>query len=449
MQNPRDPAERLRHIPEISVWSDSVKGRGAPLPPFSGDAQADVVIIGGGLSGLLTAHRLRQAGASCIVVEARRVGDGVTKNTTAKITAQHGSICDGLIQQFGREKAQLYYEANTRAIHRYRSLAAKYPCDLEEKTAYVYDMGSRAALEREAAAYESLGIAGHIDDSPELPVQPAAALGMPGQAQFNPMKLLTALSRELNIYENTFARTVEDGRVITDKGVIRCEHIILATHFPLVNIPGLYFLKLYQGRSYVLALKGAALPQGMYIGTGPADFSYRAYGDLLLLGGGGHKTGTAGGGFASLARFAGTTYPGAEIVYRWATQDCMTLDGVPYIGRHRAGAKNLYVATGFNKWGMTSAMTAAELLGDLILTGKSELEDLYSPRRSIWKKQLFVNLGAAAVGLLTPGGPRCSHMGCRLKRNRAAGTWDCACHGSRFDASGHIINNPAKRRIRP
>ena len=224
---------------------------------------------------------------------------------------------------------------------------------------------------------------------------------MHNQGQFHPLRLLLALAEQLNIYEHTFVQHVEDGIAYTEAGRIHADHIVLATHYPMINIPGLYFMKLYQHRSYQ---------------------------NLLLVGGGSHKTGKQGGGFASLRSLAKQAWPNASERYIWATQDCMSLDNIPYIGRHRAGTGQLYVATGMSKWGMTGSMVASRLLCDLILSGKSTLEALY-----------------AAAGLLSIGGPRCTHMGCKLHKNGEEGTWDCPCHGSRFDEEGHVIDGPAKK----
>lgn len=432
-----------------SVWSCSIEGQRNPRPALSGDRKTDVLVVGGGLAGILTAWRLKQAGISCIVAEARTVGGGVTKNTTAKITAQHGLIYADMIKRFGMEKARLYYDTNTRAVEAYRSLGAQFDCDIKEQTAFVYSTDSRAKLEREAEAYQKLKIGAGIKETLPLPVKTVGAVVMENQAMFNPMKFLIAMSNDLEIYENTFIKDIEGYSAVTDKGTVSAKHIVLATHFPMVNIPGLYFLKLYQHRSYVLALDGAPMQDGMYVDERQEGNSFRTYGKLLFIGGGDHKTGKQGGGFEELTKLAKKAYPGAVIKYRWATQDCMTLDNVPYIGRHRAGVKNLYVATGFNKWGMTGSMVASELLCDLIMHGKSELEPLYSPQRFIWTKQLALNSGAAAAGLFSIGGPRCAHMGCKLHKNHTEGTWDCACHGSRFDQAGNVIDNPSKRKIRP
>lgn len=437
----------INKIPNKSIWSADVSIKES-RPALSGDRQTTVLVVGAGLAGILTAWRLKQIGIPCLVVEAAQIGSGVTQNTTAKITAQHGLIYNHLLQRFGLEKTQLYYQANIQAIEDYRNLANGCPCHFENKTAYVYSLNDRSRLEHEATAYNKLGLRANIIETTKLSFPTVGAIAMENQAQFNPLELITSLSDSLNIVERTFVRAIENGIAITDRGRIRADHIILTTHFPMINIPGLYFLKLYQHRSYVLALKGAPLPDGMYVDERQNGYSFRSYEDLLLFGGGDHKTGCPGGNFKELINFTTMMYPQAQIQYRWATQDCMSLDGVPYIGRHHSASKNLYVATGFNKWGITGSMVASRLICDLIANGKSELEDLYSPQRSIWTRQLAVNTSSAAANLLSIGGPRCPHMGCRLQKNPAEGTWDCPCHGSRFEAGGSIINNPAKRGLR-
>jgi len=428
-----------------SVWSDTVYRK--TRPRLENDITTDVLIIGGGICGILAAHKLKQAGVRPIVVEAKSIGNGITKNTTAKITAQHGLIYADLMKKLGVENARQYYDANTQAIQRYRELAQQFPCDVEDKTAYVYSTINRQKLEREAAAYGRLGINAQFQENPPLPFKTTGALGMEGQAQFHPLKLLYALANDLEIYENTFVCKINGRVATTSKGKIKAKNIVLATHYPLINIPGLYFMKLYQHRSYVIALENAPILGGVYVDHRDDGHSFRAYDNLLFIGGGDHKTGKHGGGYAELRTLAKQAYPHATEKYRWVTQDCMTLDNIPYIGRHRARVENLFVATGFNKWGMTGAMVAAELLSNLIVTGKSDLAELYNPGRSMISRQLFINIGSAAKGLLSLGSPRCTHMGCKLRWNAAEKSWDCSCHGSRFDKTGHVVNNPAKRGI--
>lgn len=429
-----------------SVWNQTTNPK--PRPALCGDKKADVLIIGGGMCGILTAHFLKAAGVHPIVVEGAQIGGGVTQNTTAKITAQHGLIYADLITRFGRERARQYFDANTRAIAQYHTLAEQVPCDFEYKTAHVYSTASKETLLREMEACQKLNISARLIEHLDLPLQTAGAVAMEGQAQFHPLKLLYALAADLEVYEDTFVQKLEGNIAHTSKGEIAAERIVLATHYPLVNLLGLYFLKLYQHRSYVLALEDAPLIDGMFLDEQETGLSFRTYGDLLLVGGGDHKTGKCDGGFQALRRFVKDAYPQVRTKHHWATQDCMSLDKVPYIGRHRGGSSDLFVATGFNKWGMTGSMVAAQVLTDLIVQGKSAYEALYSPRRSILSKQLFVNVGAAAVGLLTPGAPRCTHMGCKLHENTAERSWDCACHGSRFDMDGQVITGPAKKELK-
>ena len=429
-----------------SIWSATAERESHP--PLTQDIETDVLIIGAGMCGVLTAYFLKQAGVRTFVVDAKEIGSGTTKNTTAKITAQHGLIYANLIKRFGTEKTRQYYEANTKAIAQYHALSQIFPCDFEEKTAYVYAREQKEKLLRELDAYQKLNIAATLKETVPLPLPTVGAIAMAQQAQFHPLKLLFSLADTLDIYENTLIYQIEGNVAHSSRGKIKAEHIVLATHYPLINIPGLYFLKLYQHRSYVLALKNTPTLSGMYIDEAEDGFSFRMYDDLLFIGGGAHRTGKSGGGYDKLRTFAEKSYPVASPEYTWATQDCMSLDAVPYIGRHRRGKEHLYVATGFHKWGMTSSMVAAELLSDMILGRKNDWEALFAPDRSILSHQLFKNIGSAVAGLASLGAPRCSHMGCKLKKNITESTWDCPCHGSRFTKCGQVIDNPAKKGIR-
>jgi glycine/D-amino acid oxidase-like deaminating enzyme len=271
----------------------------------------------------------------------------------------------------------------------------------------------------------------------------AGALITPHQAQFNPLQFVSAIARDLRIFEQTTVRELIGTTAITDKGRINANRVIVATHFPFLNKHGAYFLKMFQHRSYIIALSGARLPKGMYVDESDSGLSFRTYEDLLLLGGGGGQTGKKCGGWQELRAFAARHYPEATEKYHWAAQDCMTLDGVPYIGRYSRGTENLYVAAGFNKWGMTSSMAAACLLSDMIQGKNNPYGELFEPSRSILHPQLAVNGLNAVVNLLTPASRRCPHMGCALKWNSEENSWDCPCHGSRFTKNGKLIDNPA------
>ena len=368
---------------------------------------------------------------------------GVTKNTTAKITSQHGLIYHQLIRRFGLEKARQYWEANEAALLKYRQLCREIDCDFEEKTSYVYSLNDRLKIEKELLALEKLGGCGEFAQQLPLPFPVAGAVKYPNQAQFHPLKFISAFSKGLRIYEHTMVRQLAGTTAFTGHGKITAKKIIVATHFPFLNKHGSYFLKMYQHRSYVLALEHAQDVDGMYVDEAQKGMSFRNYKDLLFIGGGDHRTGKRGGNWKELREFAQRYYPNAAEKYYWAAQDCMTLDGVPYIGMYSANTPDLYVATGFNKWGTTSAMVSAMILCDLIQGKPNPYQDLFSPSRTMLRPQLAVNAFEAVVNLLTPSAKRCPHMGCALKWNPWEHTWDCPCHGSRFAEDGRLIDNPA------
>lgn len=423
-----------------SVWQQSV------LPRFGrleNEITAGTLVIGGGMAGILTAYMLSRAGADCVLVEADRLCGGVTQNTTAKITSQHGLIYDKLIRRFGTDGARLYLEANESAINMLRVLGRGIGCDFRDTDSYVYSLGATEKLRAEASALKRLGYKAELTGKTRLPFPVAGALRFSGQAQFDPLAFAAGIVGGLKIYENTRVTEIRGSTAICERGRVRAKNIVVATHFPFINKHGSYFLKLYQQRSYVIALGGAPDIDGMYIDEAEGGMSFRNYGDMLLVGGGSHRTGKKSSGWSGLNDFAKRYYPGLPVRYRWATQDCMSLDGVPYVGLYSKSTPNLYVATGFNKWGMTSSMAAAMLLTDLITGKKNAAEPLFSPSRSIMRPQLAVNAFESVTNLLSPGKRRCPHLGCALKWNAQEHSWDCPCHGSRFAQDGTLLNNPA------
>ena len=426
-----------------SLWTKDV--RLPRFPVLSGAVKTDVAIIGGGLTGLLCAYELQQAGVDCLVIEGEWIGGGVTSGTTAKITSQHGLCYADLWKKFGPEITRGYWSANQQALARYRELAAEIPCDWETRDSFVYTLEDTAPLDRELEALHRAGIPAELVHRLPLPIPTAGAVCFRDQAQFHPLKFLTGIARGLDIREHTRAYRMEKGKVWTNRGCVRAEKIIMATHFPIWNRRGLYFLKQYQSRAYVLALEGAEKIRGMYLDGSGCGFSFRSHGPALILGGGGHRTGKESEGWAPLTAFAETHFPGCRVGARWAAQDCMTLDGIPYIGPYSSGTPWLYVATGFNKWGMTGAMVSAMVLRDMILGRDSDYAHIFDPARSMLHLQLAVNMLESAVGLLTPTVPRCPHLGCALEWNPHERTWDCPCHGSRFTEQGELLENPAKR----
>ncbi len=430
-----------------SIWQKEIQ-----KPIFSsleGELKTDVLVIGGGMTGILCGYMLKEAGVDCVIAEAKSICDGVTKNTTAKITCHHGAIFHKMIRRYGVEYAKLYVQANQKAVEQYRKLSRTADCDFEEKASYVYSRTDSKKLEQEVKALGRIGCHTELVKETDLPFPVVGAVKVERQAQFHPLKLAYSLARDLNIFENTRVLTLQPNEAVTDRGRIRAKAIIVATHFPFLNKHGMYFLKMYQHRSYVLALENAQKLDGMYVDEADTGLSFRSYEDLLLLGGGGHRTGKKGGGWQELSAFAAKYYPKAKEICRFATQDCKTLDDIPYIGRYSKSTPNLYVATGYNKWGMTTAMVAAELLSNLVQEKEDPYSCVFSPSRSMLRKQLWINAGESALGLITPTTPRCSHLGCALKYNKQEHSWDCSCHGSRFTSDGRVIDNPATKNISP
>ena len=424
-----------------SVWTET-----AQLPafdPLEGDLKTDVLIIGGGFPGILTAYRLAQAGVDYALVEADAICSGVTKNTTAKITAQHGLIYDTLIRSMGLEKARLYLEANQAALQQLRDLCRDIDCDFEEQDSFVYSLDDRQKIDAELEALHRLHFGASFEKELPLPFPVAGAVRFPHQAQFHPLKFIAGIAKKLRIHEHTKVRQLMPGKALTNRGMISAKKIIVATHFPLLNKHGGYFIKLYQHRSYVLALENAPSFGGMYVDESVKGLSFRRHRDMLLLGGGSHRTGRQGGGWRELEQFVSRCYPQAVIAARWAAQDCMSLDHVPYIGQYSKKTSDLFVAAGFNKWGMTASMAAADILSNLVQGRQTPCADVFTPTRSLLHPQLLLNAAETIISLLTPTVPRCPHLGCALRYNKAEHSWDCPCHGSRFGEDGALIDNPA------
>ena len=424
-----------------SVWSETA--RLPQFPSLHDNIHTDVLIIGGGMAGLLCAYQLQAAGIDYILCEANTIATGITKNTTAKITSQHGLIYHKIVQKFSIEQAQLYLNANQSALAQYHQLCRSIDCDFQSQDAFVYSMNDKHKLEQELTALEQLHFSAEFAEKLPLPMQIAGAIKFPDQAQFHPLKFLAAISKDLRIFEHTPIRELAPHTAKTDHATIHAEKIIVATHFPILNKHGCYFLKLYQHRSYCLALENTQTVNGMYVDESKTGLSFRSHDGLLILGGGSHRTGKQGGNWDELETFATKHYPGAKLRYRWATQDCMTLDDVPYIGQYSARTPDLYVATGFNKWGMTSSMVTANVLTDLVTGKENPYAVVFSPSRNILRPQLAINSFEAVTNLLSFTKKRCPHMGCSLKWNPQERTWDCPCHGSRFEENGKLIDNPA------
>ena len=462
-----------------SIWTSTAR-----LPrfaPLRRDLKTDVLVVGGGIAGLLCAYLLKAAGADCALVEADRICGGTTMNTTAKVTAQHGLIYGKLLQEKGAETAEQYLRANLLAVEEYRRLGSKIACEMEEKNACVYSVSDRSELEWELTALDRLGFPAKFVDYPALPFRTEGAVCFPHQLQFHPLRFAGGLAASLNIYENSGVRRMTEHLAITEKGSVTADKIIVATHFPFINTRGVYFMKLYQERACVTAWRQAPDVDGMYIDAAPDGLSLRNYKNFLLIGGGSHRTGktvrrtsphrssgvpeeysresafareffrsrTADWGLRKLKTEAARCFPTAEFAGAWAAQDCMSLDGIPYIGPYSPSTPELFVAAGYNKWGMTGSMVSAMLLSDLVQEKENMFSGLFSPKRRNLTPQLAVNLLEAIKGIAKPTlRGRCSHMGCVLKWNPEEKTWECPCHGSRFGPNGAVLDNPAGKPLR-
>lgn len=420
------------------------------------DKHYDVIVVGAGMAGLLTAYYLKEQGKQVLVLEAKTIASGQTERTTAKITSQHDVKYSRLIQTIGAKKARMYAAANEAAILEYEKLIQKHgiECQFERVPSYLYTMKEEEVLKEEAKAAASLGINACFTKETELPFSVAGAVCFRGQAQFSPLEFIRYISAGLEISEHTKVTAIRGNQVVTEESVLEADNIVVATHYPLRNMPGFYFLRQHQERSYVLALSGCGRIKGMYYGIDKDGLSFRQAGDVLLLGGGAHRTGEAKhcGAYDYLTETARHYFPESKEEARWSAQDCMPHDGIPFIGRYSVFTPHLYVATGFQKWGMTSSMVAAMILRDELCGLKSPYREVFCPQRihvCAGMKNFLTDMGMSAKGLVKGLflRPRCSHMGCELSWNPDENSWDCPCHGSRFDENGKLLDNPAKKNI--
>ena len=474
------------------------------------DLSVDVAVIGGGIVGITAAWLLKQAGISVAVLEAGRILRGTTGHSTAKVTSQHGMIYEKIIDTMGEELAKQYAEANEHAIRFIAGLVEKkkIDCDFSWQPAYVYTQSAARArmLMRETNTASRLGIKASFTESLPLPFKIEGAMKFSDQAQFHPVKYLMALSAEIpdhrsHIFEQTRVIDLEAGtpnRLITaNKKKITATDVIIASHYPFYDKPGLYFIRMHAERSYVLAaIIKEVLPEGMFISAEQPTRSLRTQpsdeGNLILIGGDSHKTGHGRSTlkhYEALCQFAATHFQVEELLFRWSAQDCMTLDGIPYIGHLTSDHPGVYVATGFGKWGMTNGTAAAIMLRDLIVKGDSPWLPVYNPSRirpraaatdfvvqtadvaaQFIAGKLFPN--SRELNLLPGQGKvvkwknqragafcddlgqmhlvdtTCTHMGCELAWNDAEKSWDCPCHGSRFSYTGRILEGPAVKPLK-
>lgn len=472
-----------------SIWEDSTEMISAGQ--LEGSHKTDVLVIGAGMAGILTAYFLTRRGVDCTVIDAGNIAGGATKNTTAKITCQHSLIYSRIIKSSGAEKAAEYAKVSQSAITAYRDMvhSLEIDCDFEDASACLYAVNDEKLIENEYRASKTAGIDANLTATAELPFPIKATLEYRNQAQFNPLKFINHLAYGLKMYSCTRVLEVYGEKVTTDHGVINAKKIVIATHYPFINKPGYYFMRMHQERSYVIALDNAGRLDNTYFGVDGGKYSFRSYGDKVIMGGSNHRTGENASGrkYERLTNASQKFYPESQVYCRWSAQDCITGDGMPYIGRFSSKIRNMYVATGFNKWGMTGAMASGMILSDMIL-GKKPEYSIFSPARlnhgvtvkslavdgtktltglgkSMFQvpdkkpkdigleKGAIVQYGHSKAGMYKDNDGEhvvsaiCPHMHCQLTWNADETTWDCPCHGSRFDTSGHVISGPAQAGI--
>ncbi len=403
-----------------SIWENSIEIK--RREPLEGNVFTEVAVIGAGMTGILTAHYLQERGFHVVVLEADRIGSGQTKHTTAKITSQHGLFYDGLLNRLGEEKAGLYARANEEAISEYEKLIRErdIACHFERLPAYLYTAECQKSpadggqgcltekaeqLKREAQAAARLGIKASFTKETTLPFAVQGAVRFEEQAQFHPLEFIRELSVNLTIYEQTKVLKVKKNKIFTNRGVVRADAIIFATHYPILNAPGFYFLRQHQERSYVITVEGVKPLDGMYYSIDKDGLSLRSIGDTLLLGGGAERTGRAEaaaydragrgvqnewekssrkqavGAYDFLKQAAAVYYPENKVTACWSAQDCMPHDGLPFIGKYSVFRPDWYVATGYKKWGMTTSMIAARILCDAVCGIENPYAGLFSPMR--------------------------------------------------------------------
>lgn len=442
-----------------SIWSNTVQIH--ERSALEEDISVEAAVIGAGMAGILTAYLLEENGVPVVVLEADRIASGQTRNTTAKITGQHGLIYNKLIKQIGWKKAQLYARAQEAAISEYGRVIGKggIKCHFQKLSSYLYSACQKDTLLKEAQAAQALGLNAKFLEKAEIPMENVGAVCFEGQAQFHPLEFINEISRGLVIYEKTRALSVKGNKIVTNRGTVTAEHIIFASHYPFINVPGFYFAREHQERSYVIALENAVQPEGMYYGIDQGELSLRNYENFLLVGGGSHRTGRnqEGGQYEKLRQQAKKYFPAGKEAFCWSAQDCMPHDKMALIGNFSCFRPYWYVETGFQKWGMTSAMLSAMIIRDAVCGIENPYRRLFSPQRfrpamaaGSFVHDMAVSVKELSKGMFAPGSGevrklQCPHMGCRLYWNEEGQSFDCPCHGSRFDREGKLLDGPAQK----
>jgi glycine/D-amino acid oxidase-like deaminating enzyme/nitrite reductase/ring-hydroxylating ferredoxin subunit len=490
---------------EGSLWLATADRTDYPrLKASAADVEFDVAVLGGGITGLTTALLLKREGARVAVLEARRVGSGVTGCTTAKVTALQQTIYSRLRRRHGKEVAAAYAEASVAGTELIAELADSegIDCRLERRPAFTYaaDESERSAVEDEHEAAREAGLATALVEDLDLPFVTHGAVRLDDQIQLQPVTYVQGLAAAVSgdgsrVFERTPALSVDFSdppRVETEAATVTARQVVVATHYPLLD-RSLFFARLEPARSYCIAAQvEGSPPEGMSISAGSTTRSIRSYGDLLILGGEGHPTGARKATpdrYAKLEQFARRHWAISEVPYRWSAQDPVSWDLLPVIGPYHPGSSRLFVASGFHKWGLASGSFAARIIADGIAGRDNPWAERFNPNRiglgglpklARMNAKVAVDLvgdrllpalstdtdgiprGSARVirdglgktgvyrdeaGGLHAVSLRCTHLGCLLRFNAAERSWDCPCHGSRFDVDGEVLEGPATRNL--
>lgn len=380
-----------------SLWLESTNTIN-PNGKITDDTSADVCIIGAGISGITTAYYLTKRGYKTIVLEKDEIGHGVTGHTTAKITSQHNLIYHYLSKQYGIKFAKKYFEANEEAIKNIENIIREnnIECDYERKDNYIYTINEEniEKIEEEADSLKYINIDAKKVEKSDLPFNIKSAIVFKNQAQFNPIKYIYGLVKYIldnkgRIFTNSLCTDIkkDNGQyeIYVNGKKVYAKYVVLASQYPFLKVPGFYFAKMYQASSYVIGIETKCkLPKDMYLSIDEPNFSLRTYKNLLLIGGAGHKTGSKvdyNQTYGILENKAKELYPDLDIKYIWSTRDAITLDKIPYIGEYSSLMPNVYVMTGFNKWGMTSSNVAANIIADKISNGGNVYVDIFKSTR--------------------------------------------------------------------
>jgi glycine/D-amino acid oxidase-like deaminating enzyme/nitrite reductase/ring-hydroxylating ferredoxin subunit len=489
-----------------SLWEGTSPG--TAYAPLVGRGSVDVCVIGGGITGLTTAYLIARAGLSVAVLEARAIAMGTTGNTTAKVTALHGLTYADLIKTHGEAAARVYADANQTAVRQVEQIATDetIACDMRRLSAYTYAESEEMAdqVRAEVDAARTAGLDARPATDVPLPWSVAAAVELPDSLLFHPRKYCLGLASATQraggrIFEQSRVTRIEtqDDRfvVATELGsAIDARWVVQATLLP-INDPGGLFARVTPSRSYAVAARiDDPEPWGMFLSAETPHRSVRPHqldtGEAyLVIEGDEHRTGEDAEGeghFGGLEEWARERIGVTDFQYRWSAQDYMPADGIPFVGRLPMSSDRMLVATGFKKWGMSNGTAAAMMLTDLIVGRDNPWIDVFDARRSGIKGGLgemvkgnvdvarqFVLSRIASVPGVADLGPatgsivdyegtryavyrndhgdlhalsaRCTHMGCLVAFNSAEKSWDCPCHGSRFDLAGQVIEGPAVR----